>query len=153
MGISIADMLEDEDTNTQEVRQETPNEQKTPVVEQKSTRRPVKEAKSTSAGINIPLYQSTNIPEQQGVMIAAIHKALRDKSNDAASYRLSKIEKQRLTVVLHELKIGSLLNPDQLNLSSNENEVARIALNYLLNDYQEHKDNSILVRVLTSLRS
>lgn len=128
-------------------------EPKTETVVDKPTPTPVKNTKPTSAGINVPLYQSTSTPSERDTTLALIHQSLRVKGSEAASYRLSKIEKQRLTVVLHELKMRNLLNPDMLDISSNENEVARIALNYLLNDYQTSKDESILVQVLTSLRT
>jgi hypothetical protein len=102
----------------------------------------------TDSGINIPSYQATNIPEYANEIvdpyIRSIHRALREPNHKAASYRVSDTEKKRLTVAIFQLSMK--------NIYTNENEIMRIALNHLMNGYDEEQEESVLVKVLRSLR-
>ncbi len=122
-------------------------------VAETTTDSPVSSTQPTQTGINIPSYQPTNIPADGSNEIASIHKALRQTSSTAASYRFSTIEKQRLEVALFELKTRSMRTRDAQDIRTNENEVVRISLNYILDDYKAKGDESVLVRALLSLRS
>lgn len=128
-------------------------EQKSEAVVEKPTTTPVDIPPATPTGINVPSYQSTNIPTEQDSVIDVIHKAMRQSPSAAASYRLSPMEKKRLEVTIFELKMRSGRSPELADLRSNENEVMRVAVNYILNDYGTNGDESVLVKALTSLRS
>lgn len=127
------------------------------VVAEVSTPAPVKTEPDTQVGINPPSYHSTVIPtfdNAKGLSsIAAIHKAMREAPSAPASYRFSSTEKKRLEVIIFELKMRGIASPEAREIRTNENEIVRIALNALLNDYQASGDKSTLVKALESLRS
>jgi hypothetical protein len=86
-------------------------------------------------------------------LIVAIHKSMRDPGSTLGSYRVSPMEKKRLEVTVFELKNRSIASPGVEDLRINENDIIRIALNYILNDYKANADDSMLVKALLSLRA
>lgn len=137
----------------EEPKVDAPSHEEKTIVDDKSTSTTVKPSKGVQYGINIPSYQSTNIPTTDEGIIEIIHKAMRQSPSAAASYRLSPMEKKRLEVALFNLKMRSTHSPELDDIKTNENEVVRIAVNYVLNDLDRSGNESVLVRALTSLRA
>lgn len=97
-------------------------------------------------GIMVPTNKGTSAHGQKALntdaLIDLIRRSLIQGNKEVASYRLSASEKDGLADVLYSLK--------KRGLKSSEIEVARIAINWLLNDYNSKDDESILIRVLES---
>lgn len=121
----------------------------TETVVDKPTPSPVKKIeKSTVAAMQLSSHAAL-----QPDAIAGLHKAMRQNASINTSYRFSKMEKQRLDVALFELKMRGYDAGDDVELKTNENEIVRIAVNHLLNEYKANGDNSVLVKTLLSLRA
>jgi hypothetical protein len=78
-------------------------------------------------------------PEQ----LETIRQAVRQVGKEAATYRFTQQEKKALSDIVHTYK-GS-------GIRTSENEITRIAVNHLVEDYRQNGANSILARVLARL--
>lgn len=79
---------------------------------------------------------------QQGV-IELIRKAVKDVGKDSATYRFTPEEKKALLEVTFTYKVQGY--------KTSENELTRIAINFILEDQKRNGKNSILQRVLEAL--
>jgi len=75
--------------------------------------------------------------------LEGIRRAVRTLGKEAATYRFTQDEKRALSSIVYAYK-------DQA-IRTSENEITRIALNYLIDDYRRNSANSILARVLVLL--
>jgi hypothetical protein len=76
-------------------------------------------------------------------MIEKIRSAVKQLGRAAATYRFTDEEKKSLAHVQHEYEVQ--------NIRTSENQITRIAINFILQDYELHKENSILSRAIESL--
>jgi hypothetical protein len=77
--------------------------------------------------------------------IEYIRKSVKQVGTKNSSHRLTQDEKDAITDIIYALK--------KKGLNTNENEMARIAINYLAADFRQNKQSSLLVRVLERLNS
>jgi len=77
--------------------------------------------------------------------IEAIRRALREPGREVAYVRLTPEEKGLVGDIVHAYK--------KRGQRTTENELHRIAINHLLQDYHEYGEESVLARVLASLRA
>ena len=89
---------------------------------------------------NQPLIHDT-VPD---TIIETIRKAVKYVGKDSATYRFTPEEKKAL------LELG--FSYKMQGYKTSENELTRIAINFLLEDHRENGKNSILQRVLDALR-
>ena len=75
--------------------------------------------------------------------IEAIRKVVKAPGREVSFVRLTPEEKTRLGDLVYTFK--------RQGQKTTENEINRIALNYLLHDFQEHGERSVLARVLAAL--
>jgi len=94
----------------------------------------IKEAKQAS-------HQVTTVSHTHDTVISAITESILHVGKEAATYRLTLNEKRKLAEIIYTLKMK--------NMRVTENEIIRIALNFLLCDYSMNKTNSILKRVIS----
>ena len=93
----------------------------------------IKEAKQ-------PSHQVTTVSHPHDTVISVINHSIMEVGKEAATYRLTLNEKRKLAEIIYTLKMK--------NLRVTENEIIRIALNFILCDYTMNKTNSILKRVI-----
>lgn len=89
-----------------------------------------------------PLHPDTHEPMLPS-MLEAIRKTVRYVGKEAATYRLTEAEKQHLADIVYTYK--------RRGYRTSDNELARIAINWLILDYQEQGEQSVLARVLEAL--
>jgi len=77
--------------------------------------------------------------------IEYIRKSVKQVGTKNSSHRLTQDEKDAITDIIYALK--------KKGLNTNENEIARIAINYLAADFRKNKQASLLVQVLERLNS
>lgn len=77
------------------------------------------------------------------LMLEQIRKVVRQVGKEAATYRLTQAEKQQLADIVYTYK--------RRGYRTSDNELARIAINWLVLDYQEQGEQSVLACVLESL--
>jgi hypothetical protein len=87
------------------------------------------------------MHQSQIANEQAA--IEAIRKAVKLSGKEVSFARLSLAEKQQLAEIVYSYK--------RQGKRTSENEITRIAINYVLRDYGERGEQSILARVIEAL--
>lgn len=83
----------------------------------------------------LPTYSQETIEHLRGVV--------KQLGKEAATHRFTVEEKRALKSIAFEYA-----NKD---IQTSENEITRIAVNFLLDDYRKNKEHSLLARVLDSL--
>jgi hypothetical protein len=93
-----------------------------------------------------PSKHDTVIPRHHDTgMVEAVRKALKIFGKEAATHRFTLEEKQAIAELVFAFR--------KKNIRTNENEIARVAINWLILDYRNNKENSILAEVLLALNS
>ncbi len=90
-----------------------------------------------------PRNHDTTVSRYHDTTIESVRKAVKVYGKEAATHRFTAEEKEAIADVIYAYK--------QRGVKTSENEVTRIAVNFLLNDYKENGENSILHRVLKAL--
>ncbi len=94
----------------------------------------------------IPSKHGTVIPRHHDTeTIEVIRKSLKVFGKEAATHRFTIEEKQTIAEIIFTLR--------QNKIRTSENEIARIAINWLMLDYKKSKEDSILHQVLLALNS
>ncbi|NLS76650.1 MAG: hypothetical protein GXY76_05240 [Chloroflexi bacterium] len=88
-----------------------------------------------------PRYRDTTTP----TMIKGIRKAVKQLGKEAATHRFTREEKDAIARIVFTY--------GQQGVKTCENEIARIGINWLLQDHQANSRSSILHKVLAALRA
>jgi hypothetical protein len=75
--------------------------------------------------------------------IEAIRKVVKTQGREVSFIRLTPEEKAQVSDIVYTYK--------RQGQKTTENQINRIAINYLLHDYHEHGEQSVLARVLAIL--
>lgn len=89
------------------------------------------------------MHHDTMVSRHHDQLIEVIRKAVRQQGKEAATYRFTRDEKKALANVVYACR-----NKD---IRTSENEITRIAVNFIIQNHRENKQNSILSRVLERL--
>jgi len=103
----------------------------------------VKRESRTSKDTMIPRYHDTTVSSYQGEITETIRKAVKHLGKEAATYRFTQEEKKALGDIVYTYK-GQ-------GVRTSKNEITRIAINFLVEDYKQNGENSILSRVIERL--
>lgn len=106
---------------------------------QKTSKKETKPHNTTT----IPRYHDTTQPNNDEIIIETIRKAVRHLGKEAATYRFTQEEKKALSDIVYTYK--------GRGVKTSENEITRTAINFLVEDYHQKGENSILSRVLERL--
>lgn len=87
--------------------------------------------------------QANNYASNHETIIETIRKAVKDVGKDSATYRFTSEEKKALLELSFSYKMQGY--------KTSENELTRIAINFILEDQKQNGRNSILQRVLDAL--
>lgn len=90
-------------------------------------------------------HHDTVIPPHQDELVESIRKAVKGLGKEAATYRFTQEEKRTLSNIVFEYK--------NKGIRTSENEITRIAINFLIEEFQLYGKQSILARVLDRLNS
>lgn len=103
--------------------------------------RPARKHASTKASMRVTEQESERAGSQ---MIQQIRRTVRQPGKEVSYVRLTPQEKAQLADIVYTYK--------RQGAKTSENEINRIAVNYLLADYKENGAASVLVRVIEALR-
>lgn len=78
-------------------------------------------------------------------MIEAIRKSVRHIGKEVSFVRLTPDEKRQLADITYTYK--------SQGIKTSENEISRIGINWMLEDYQANGANSVLAKVLAALNA
>ena len=90
-----------------------------------------------------PRNHDTTVSRYHDNIIELVRKAVRELGKEAATHRFTLEEKKALADIIYTFK--------KRGVRTSENEVTRIAVNFVINDYKENGENSILERTLKAL--
>ena len=76
-------------------------------------------------------------------VLEIVRRAVRTLGKEAATYRFTQAEKRALSGIVYAYK--------ERGIKTSENEITRIALNYLIDEYRRNSTSSILAQVLARL--
>lgn len=76
--------------------------------------------------------------------IEVIRKAVKEIGKEAATHRFTKAEKDQIAGIVYAY--------NRRGARTSENEIARIAINWLVKDYKANGEDSILNRIMKALR-
>lgn len=97
----------------------------------------------TKGDTTVPRYHDTTVPRHRDT-IQTVVDAVRQFGKEAATHRFTVEEKKAISDIIYAYKGQSV--------RTTENEVARISINYIIQDYRENGENSILEKTLKSLK-
>jgi hypothetical protein len=111
-----------------------------------------KKAKQKSKAITIPRNHATMPPRNHATMppryhdtvVEMIRKAVKELGKEAATHRFTVEEKKMLVDIVYSYK--------RQGIKTSENEITRIAVNFIVNDYKENGKNSVLEKALRALK-
>jgi len=116
--------------------------EQTPVPSQRAGQRT--QRRPASRGTTVARNHDTNASDQvTNGTLESVRRAVRTLGKEAATYRFTQDEKRVLASIVYAYK--------EQGVRTSENEITRIALNYLFDEYQQNGQHSILARVLTLL--
>jgi hypothetical protein len=90
-----------------------------------------------------PLINDAMVSRYHGTMIENIRRCVKEFGKEAATHRFTLAEKRAISSIIHSLEMQGV--------RTTENEIARIAINYVINEYNQKGKDSILGLVLQAL--
>jgi len=95
--------------------------------------------------------QATTTPSNHGAVVSryhdtvieAVRKSVKEFGKEAATHRFTAEEKQKIADIVYDYK--------RKGIRTSENEIARIAINFLIDDHTEKGSSSLLHQVLKAL--
>jgi len=95
----------------------------------------------------MPGSQSSNHatmqPDSHDDVIEQIRQAVKQTGKEAGTYRITREEKKALLEICYSYRLD--------RIRTSENEITRIALNYLIHDHKSNPKDSILERVIEAI--
>lgn len=79
------------------------------------------------------------------MMVERIRAAVKPFGKEAATHRFTPEEKKAIADIVYTCKAHGI--------RTSENEITRVAVNYLVADYRENGENSLLEKVLKALNA
>ena len=101
-----------------------------------------KDADSVIPG-SLSSNHATMQPDSQDDVIEYIRQAVRQTGKEAGTYRITREEKKALLEICYSFRMEGI--------RTSENEITRIALNYLIHDHKSNQENNILDRVMEAI--
>ena len=120
-----------------------------PVVERKNKKdlkKPEKEAAIIKPGNHdtaTPRYHDTTVSRYHDAIIELVRKAVKELGKEAATHRFTQEEKIAIAEIIFTYK--------NRGVRTSENEIARIAVNFIIQDYKENGEESFLNKALRAL--
>jgi hypothetical protein len=90
-------------------------------------------------------YHDTMIPQEDTDIFEVVRKAVKQLGKEAATHRFTLAEKNLLADIEYTYK--------REGIRTSENEITRISINYIIEDYRQHGEESILAKILKRLNS
>lgn len=116
----------------------SPTTQASPVVDTVTPATPASDSASNHAGAD-----ATMTPRHHDSLVERIRKSVKEYGKEAATHRFTPAEKQALADVVYQFR--------RQGVRTSENEVTRIAIQAMLQDYAAKGADSLLARVLQAL--
>jgi hypothetical protein len=123
--------------------QERPTEEAIPAVV--DTPKHKKETKLRYRDTKQPRHHETMTPRYRDTTTETVRAAVKIFGKEAATHRFTLEEKKAIRDIVYAY--------EGRGIRTGENEISRIGVNFLIEDYQQNGENSILHKVLVALNS
>jgi hypothetical protein len=90
-----------------------------------------------------PRNHDTTVSRYHDTAIESVRRAVKEFGKEAATHRFTLEEKRAIAEIIYAYQSRSL--------RTSENEITRIAINFIINDFKQNGEDSILDRVLRAL--
>lgn len=90
-----------------------------------------------------PRHRDTTTPRVHGVVIELVRKAVKEFGKEAATHRFTEAEKKEIADLIYTYR--------NRGIKTSENEITRIAVNFVMEDYKANGENSVLHKILEAL--
>jgi hypothetical protein len=97
----------------------------------------------TNRDTTTPRNHDTTVSRHHDAAIEVVRKAVKEFGKEAATHRFTLAEKKAIADIIYAYKNSGI--------RTSENEITRIAINFIIHDYLENGEHSILDRVLRAL--
>ena len=111
-----------------------------------TSKQPVKKSKDKPPRHHdtmVPRYHDTTTPRYHDTTTEAIRKAVKQIGKEAATHRYTEVEKKAIASIIFTYKNQGVF--------TSENEISRIAVNFIIEDFDENGEKSILAKCLKAL--
>jgi|SRR3990172_3584089 len=102
-----------------------------------------KPAQPSSSNTTIPRYHDTTVSRYHETIYELVRKAVKELGKEAATHRFTLEEKRAISDIIYTYKNNGI--------KTSENEISRISVNFIIEDYRENGENSILHKILKAL--
>ena len=99
--------------------------------------------RSSDRGTMTPRNHETMLPGYYDTIVELVRKAVKEFGKEAATHRFSTAEKKAIADIIYSYK--------NHGVRTSENQIARIAVNFIINDHRENGENSVLDKALRAL--
>ena len=113
--------------------------------EEDDTRKSRATKQPTSRGTTKPRNHETTVSWYHDTIIELVRKAVKEFGKEAATHRFTAAEKKAIADIIYAYKGHGT--------RTSENEITRIAVNFIIEDYRENGKNSVLDRALRALNA
>ena len=120
-----------------------PLDKKAPSKEIERIRKPKGTTTPSNRDTTTPRNHDTTVSRYHDTIIEVVRKAVKELGKEAATHRFTLKEKKAIASIIYTYKSRSI--------KTSENEIARIAINFVVEDYHENGKTSILHKVLKAL--
>jgi hypothetical protein len=114
-----------------------------PIPKRSATKNPRKKNKGNYRDTTTPRHHATMVSRYHDTIISIVRSAVRQLGKEAATHRFTEEEKRGIADVIYTYK--------NQGVRTSENEITRIAVNFIIQDYKEHGEESVLDKVLKAL--
>ena len=90
-----------------------------------------------------PRYHDTTVSRYHDTIVETVRKAVRQFGKEAATHRFTQEEKESIADIVYAYK--------RLGIRTSENEITRIAINFVVNDRLTNGKKSVLDQTLKAL--
>jgi len=91
----------------------------------------------------IPRNHATTVSRYHDAIIEIVRKAVKELGKEAATHRFTRDEKNSIADILYTYK--------NQGVRTSENEITRIAVNFIIEDYRQNGKESVLDKALNAL--
>ena len=102
-----------------------------------------KDEQPSNRDTTIPRHHDTTVSRYHDTIIELVRKAVKELGKEAATHRFTVSEKKSIADIIYTYK--------NQGVRTSENEIARIAVNFIIEDYKENGENSVLEKALRAL--
>ncbi len=101
------------------------------------------EERTSNRDTTTPRYHDTTVSRYHDTIIGLVRKAVKEFGKEAATHRFTLGEKQAVADLIYTYK--------SQGIRTSENEIARIAINFIVEDFKENGENSVLDKAIKAL--